>query len=209
MLTLPPHGTGQRIGLFGGSFNPAHRGHYMVALYALKRLKLDWVWWLVSPQNPLKDPAITDEYEKRLAYTRKLASHPRFIVTDIEQQMHTRYTEDTLETLKKLAPHAQFVWIMGADSLASLHRWHHWLDIVNMVPLAVLARPGYSIKALRGRAATRFSESRISTPALLPGHSTPAWTFITMPLRKESSTAIRQRRKARAKTQPGLKPRGE
>lgn len=199
MIKLPPYGRGQRIGLFGGSFNPAHRGHYMVALYALKSLKLDWVWWLVSPQNPLKDPAITDEYGKRLAYTRRIARHPRFVVTDIEKQMRTRYTEETLETLKQLAPDAQFVWIMGADSLASLHRWHHWLDIADLVPMAVLARPGYSIKALRGLAATRLAARRMGTPStVVNAKLLPAWTFITMPLRKESSTAIRKRRKTTA-----------
>jgi nicotinate-nucleotide adenylyltransferase len=198
MLKLPPHGAGQRIGLFGGSFNPAHRGHYMVALYALKQLQLDWVWWLVSPQNPLKDPSITDEYAKRLAYTRRIAHHPRFVVTDIEQQMHTRYTEETLHQLSHMACDTRFVWIMGADSLSSLHRWHHWQDIVKTVPLAVLARPGYSIKALRGIAATRFASRRIaSAPAVLTSEL-PAWTFITMPLRKESSTAIRKRRKSTA-----------
>jgi nicotinate-nucleotide adenylyltransferase len=198
MIKLPPRGQGQRIGLFGGSFNPAHGGHYAVALYALKALKLDWVWWMVSPQNPLKDPAIIDEYGKRLAYTRRIARHPRFIVTDIEQQMNTRYSEETLERLKAQSGDAKFVWIMGADSLGQLHRWHHWLDIVDMVPLAVLARPGYSIKALRGVAATRFAGRRISFPAAVITAKTPGWTFITMPLRKESSTAIRRRRKTTA-----------
>jgi nicotinate-nucleotide adenylyltransferase len=194
MKTLPPFGPGQRIGLFGGSFNPAHRGHYMVALYALKTLKLDWVWWLVSPQNPLKDPAITDEYGKRLAYTKRIAKHPRFKVTDIEQQLGTRYTEETLEKLKAIAGDAQFVWIMGADSLASLHRWHHWLDIVDMVPFAVLARPGYNMRAMRGLAATRLSQWRVTVPSAVVGAKCPVWTFVTMPLRSESSTAIRKRR---------------
>ncbi len=198
MIKLPPRGSGQRIGLFGGSFNPAHRGHYAVALYAMKALRLDWVWWLVSPQNPLKDPTITDEYSKRLAYTHRIAKHPRFVVTDIEQQMHTRYTEETLERLKAQSGDAQFVWIMGADSLGQLHRWHHWLDIVDMMPLAVLARPGYSIKALRGVAATRFSGRRIVSPPSVLTAKKPCWTFITMPLRKESSTAIRKRRKTTA-----------
>jgi nicotinate-nucleotide adenylyltransferase len=198
MIKLPLHGAGQRIGLFGGSFNPAHRGHYMVALYALKQLQLDWVWWLVSPQNPLKDPAITGEYGRRLAYTRRIAQHPRFIVSDVEMQMKTRYTEETLEKLKALSPDAKFVWIMGADSLKSLHHWHHWLDIADMVPLAVLARPGYSIRALGSRAATRFSEQRVAPPAAVVSARTPAWTFLTMPLRSESSTAIRKRRKPKA-----------
>jgi nicotinate-nucleotide adenylyltransferase len=198
MIRLPPRGSGQRIGLFGGSFNPAHQGHYAVALYALKALKLDWVWWMVSPQNPLKDPSITDEYVKRLAYTRRIAKHPRFVVTDFEHQMGTRYSEETLEKLKAVSGDAQFVWIMGADSLGQLHRWHHWLDIMEMVPLAVLARPGYSIKALRGVAATRFASTRVTEPSAVFNGSGPRWTFITMPLRKESSTAIRKRRKTTA-----------
>jgi nicotinate-nucleotide adenylyltransferase len=195
VIKLPPHGRGQRIGLFGGSFNPAHRGHYMVALYALKTLRLDWVWWMVSPQNPLKDSTITDEYGKRLAYTRRIAKHPRFVVTDFEQQMGTRYTAETLDRLRGLSRDTQFVWIMGADSLANLHHWHHWLDIVANMPLAVLARPGYSIKALRSVAATRFAEDRVLVASAVVSTKPPAWTFITMPLRKESSTAIRKRRK--------------
>jgi nicotinate-nucleotide adenylyltransferase len=195
MNRLPPFGPGQRIGLFGGSFNPAHRGHYMVALYALKRLKLDWVWWLVSPQNPLKDPSITDEYGKRLAYTKRIAKHPRFKVTDFEMQAGTRYTEETLEKIKAMSGDAQFVWIMGADSLASLHRWHHWLDIVDMVPFAVLARPGYNMRAMGGVAAKRLQGRRVAEPSAVVVAKRPAWTFVTMPLRKESSTAIRKRRK--------------
>ncbi len=194
MLKLPPFGEGQRIGLFGGSFNPAHRGHYMVALYALKRLQLDWVWWLVSPQNPLKDPRETGEYDARLAYARRLAKHPRFVVTDIERQIGTRYTAETLLALTVAAKRADFVWIMGADSLAGLHRWHHWTDIAESLPLAVLARPGYSIRALQGVAATRYARCRVNgeNAAKVVGTPPPAWTFVTMPLRKESSTAIRQ-----------------
>lgn len=196
-MKLPPFGDGQRIGLFGGSFNPAHRGHYMVALYALHRLQLDWVWWLVSPQNPLKDPKETDEYGKRLAYTRRIARHPRFIVTDLEEQIHTRYTAQTLEALKGAFKRGHFVWIMGADSLANLHRWHHWTDIMESVPVAVLARPGYSIRALQSPAATRYASCRVPQhlAASLPLRRPPAFCFVTMPLRKESSTAIRNRRK--------------
>ncbi len=196
-MRLPPFGQGQRIGLFGGSFNPAHRGHYMVALYALHRLQLDWVWWLVSPQNPLKDPKETDDYGKRLAYTRRIARHPRFIVTDLEQQIHTRYTAQTLEALKGAFRRGHFVWIMGADSLANLHRWHHWTDIMESVPVAVLARPGYSIRALQSPAATRYAGCRVPQhlAASLPLRRPPAFCFVTMPLRNESSTAIRERRK--------------
>jgi len=198
ILKPPAFGEGQRIGLFGGSFNPAHHGHYMVARYALKRLELDWVWWLVSPQNPLKDPSETGEYAARLASTRAIARHPRFIVTDIEKQIGSRTTAETLRALKPMFGRGQFVWIMGADSFANLHRWHDWLEIAESLPLAVLARPGYSLRALGGPAATRFSEAQIPTHLAprLAHAKPPAWCFIPMPLRPESSTAIRRRVKA-------------
>lgn len=196
MIHPPPFGDGQRIGLFGGSFNPAHRGHEMVALYALKKLKLDWVWWLVSPQNPLKDPRETGEYSARLQYTRRIARHPRFVVTDLEKQLGSRTTAETLDRLQPVLRRAHFVWIMGADSFANLHRWHDWLEIPATLPLAVLARPGYSLRALGGPAATRFDADQV--PAHLAPQlvtmAPPAWAFIPMPLRPESSTAIRRRR---------------
>jgi nicotinate-nucleotide adenylyltransferase len=193
MLKLPAFGEGQRIGLFGGSFNPAHRGHYMVAHYALNRLKLDWIWWLVSPQNPLKETSITADYTTRLAQTRKLAAHPRFIVTDIEAQMQSRYTADTIAKLAGARKRAHFVWIMGADSLSSLHHWRDWTSIAEAIPLAVLARPGYSIRALGSIAATRYDEAQLATETAgeLAARKAPAWVFLSMPLRKESSTAIR------------------
>jgi len=195
MIRPPPFGPGQRIGLFGGSFNPAHRGHLMVALYALKKLQLDWVWWLVSPQNPLKDPSETGEYAGRLADTRRIASHPRFVVTDLERQIGARTTAETLQRLQPVLCRADFVWIMGADSFANLHRWHNWLEIPATLPLAILARPGYSLRALGGPAATRFDSAQLPThlaPKLV-SRKPPAWCFIPMPLRKESSTAIRRR----------------
>jgi len=192
ILRLPPHGPHQRIGLFGGSFNPAHEGHRQVALYALKRLKLDWVWWLVSPQNPLKTTDETADYAERFAFTKKLAQHSKFIVTDLEKQMGSRYTA---ETIAKLEQHSQahFIWIMGADSLATLHRWHDWTDIVNGVQIAVLARPGFSLRALGSKAAIRYAHRRISMdrPQALALKPPSHWVFISMPLRKESSTALR------------------
>ena len=194
MIRPPLFGDGQRIGLFGGSFNPAHRGHEMVALYALKKLRLDWVWWLVSPQNPLKDPRETGEYAERLARTRQIARHPRFVVTDIEKQMGTRTTAETLRRLAPVLRRGHFVWIMGADSFANLHRWNDWLDIPETLPLAILARPGYSLRALGGPAATRFDDFQVpgdKAPQLVT-RTPPAWAFIPMPLRKESSTAIRR-----------------
>ena len=194
-LKLPPHSANQRIGLFGGSFNPAHEGHRQVALYAMKRLKLDWVWWLVSPQNPLKNPRETGDYAKRLAYTKRLANHPRFVVTDLEKQIASRNTAQSLVALKARSK-AKFIWIMGADSLANLHHWHHWTDIAKSVDLAVLARPGFSIRALDSKAAIRYRNKRQSQDqvAALASKRPPAWAFISMPLRKESSSAIRKRR---------------
>ena len=193
MIKPPPFGKRQRIGLFGGSFNPAHYGHYMVALYAMKRLQLDWVWWLVSPQNPLKDPAETAGYNRRLAVTRRVARHPRFVVTDLERQANSHNTAETLAALSGQLSQAHFIWIMGADSFANLHRWHNWTDIVQALPLAFLARPGYSIRALNSRAAIRFADKRVSTDraARLVDRKPPAWVFLPMPLRAESSTAIR------------------
>ena len=191
MIHPPPFGDGQRIGLFGGSFNPAHRGHVMVALYALRTLRLDWVWWLVSPQNPLKDPSETGEYASRLAFTRGIASHPRFVVTDLEMQIGSRTTAETLDRLAPVLKRGHFVWIMGADSFANLHRWHDWLEIPATLPLAILARPGYSLRALSSPAATRLSEFQMPAAQLVT-RSPPAWAFIPMPLRPESSTAIRK-----------------
>jgi nicotinate-nucleotide adenylyltransferase len=209
MLKLPPFGARQRIGLFGGSFNPAHRGHRAVALYAMKRLKLDWVWWMVSPQNPLKDKKETGDYAERLAYTKRIANHPRFVVTDLEQQLKSTYTADTLRKLRNTMKHAHLVWIMGADSLANMHRWHDWLDIIENVPLAILARPGYSIRALGGRTATRLKASRLpfDKAATLADTPAPAWCFVSMPLRKESSTAIRKRRRASGLKTKSRKPK--
>jgi nicotinate-nucleotide adenylyltransferase len=198
MIRPPPFGAGQRIGLFGGSFNPAHRGHYMVALYALKKLDLDWVWWLVSPQNPLKDPRDSSDYATRLAFTRRVARHPRFVVSDIERQLGARTTAETLRGLRPVLSRGRFVWIMGADSFADLHRWHDWLEIPASLPLAILARPGYSLRALAGRAASRFDAWQVPTflAARLVSLPPPAWVFVPMPLRAESSTAIRRRKVA-------------
>ena len=162
MMKLPLFGAGQRIGLFGGSFNPAHYGHYMVALYALKRLQLDWVWWLVSPQNPLKDPGETGEYDERLKLTRRVAKHPRFVVTDLERQVNSRNTAETLLALNQAMKQADFVWIMGADNLASFDRWQRWREIFTMVPIVVVDRPGWRLKALASRFETDSQIGRAS-----------------------------------------------
>jgi nicotinate-nucleotide adenylyltransferase len=193
MLRLPTFGDGQRIGLFGGSFNPAHQGHRSVALYALKRLQLDWVWWLLSPQNPLKETTETVAFEQRLQQTKTMANHPRFVVTDIEQQLQSRYTADTLLNLRPALRRGHFVWIMGADSLADLHRWRNWHWIADTLPIAVLARPGYTLRALGSPASHRYAFEQLppEKAGLIATRKAPAWIFLSMPLRKESSTVIR------------------
>jgi nicotinate-nucleotide adenylyltransferase len=192
---LPHFSPGQRIGLYGGSFNPAHAGHYVAALEALKSARLDFVWWLVSPQNPLKDPAHTEDFRERMALARTIAAHPRFIVTDLEKRIGSRMTAETLNALKPVLHRGGFVWTMGADSLAGLHRWRRWKELPRTLPLLVIDRPGWTFRALSSPAARFLAPWRIreSDAALLPDLRPPAWVFLTLPLRKESSTAIRTR----------------
>ena len=193
MITRTPIVDGQRIGLFGGSFNPAHDGHLAVSLEALKRLQLDWVWWLVSPQNPLKDPSETGDFEDRFAAATALARHPRLLVLDVERQLRTRTTAETFRAMATVFERAGFVWIMGADSFAGLHRWNDWREIPDALPLAVFDRPGWSMKALSSPAAHVLADRRLDAydAGFLPGSRAPAWCFIPMPLRHESSTALR------------------
>ena len=135
-----PVAPGLRIGLLGGSFDPAHGGHLHVSLTAMKRLRLDYVWWLVSPGNPLKQaPAPLAE---RLAGARAIARHPRLIVSDIEGQLGTRYTIDTVKALQRRFPFVHFVWLMGSDNLENFHHWRNWQEIARRLPLAVVQRPG-------------------------------------------------------------------
>lgn len=194
MIRTPPV-VGQRIGLFGGSFNPAHEGHLAVSLQALKRLALDQVWWTVSPQNPLKDPAENSDFWERYEHARKLVRHPRIIVTDIEQQLATRTTAQAFDRLAAIFAGGRFVWIMGADSFAGLHEWNDWQAIPETLPLAVFDRPGWALRALSSPAARRYRQYRLEADdaRLLSGLSAPAWSFLPMPLRTESSSALRTR----------------
>jgi nicotinate-nucleotide adenylyltransferase len=189
-FTLAP---GMRVGLFGGSFNPAHEGHAHVAETALQRLKLDRVIWLVSPQNPLKPSRETADFAKRLAGARGLARGPAMIVSDAERRLGSQYTIDTVRALKARFPDVRFVWIMGADSLASFHRWRGWTEIMHEVPLAVVARPQISLRSRFAPAARRFARFRRSSSraASLPGAPPPAWVFLRAPLHFHSSTALR------------------
>lgn len=188
---------GMKIGLFGGSFNPAHAGHFELSKFALARLQLDYIWWMVSPQNPLKPTHETGDFEERLEKTTKIARHPRFIVTGLENELDTRTTAETLAQLQPVFRRAHFVWLMGADSFAGLHRWNDWQAIPNTLPIAVFDRPGWATKSLASTAAQTFKDSQLNdqSVSLLPYYQAPAWGFIPMPQRSESSTSLRAKKK--------------
>ena len=191
---LPMARAGMCIGLLGGSFDPPHAGHVHLTQEALKRFGLDQVWWLVSPGNPLKSEGPAP-LPRRTAAAREIMAHPRVQVTDIEAHLGTRYTAATLEGLLPLYPGVRFVWLMGADNLASFHKWERWRWIMEAVPLGVIARPGDRIAARTSPAADRYSAARIKgrEAARLCTARAPAWCFVNVPMRAESSTAIRNR----------------
>ena len=184
---------GMRIGLFGGSFNPAHAGHFALAKHALSQLQLDYIWWMVSPQNPLKPADETEDFDERMKQARQIARHPRFIVSDIENRLGTRTTAATLKKMQPVLNRAHFVWLMGADSFASLHRWNDWRAIPQTLPIAVFDRPDWTTAALASPAAKTLESGRFSMEktALLPFAKAPAWGFVAMPQRVESSTTLR------------------
>ena len=189
----PTRRSGRRIGLLGGSFNPAHEGHREISLQALARLGLDEVWWLVSPQNPLKPVAGMAPFADRMAGARAVARHPRIRVSDIEARLGTRHTAETLRRLTRRFPGHRFVWLMGADNLAQIDRWRSWQQIFHLVPVAVWARPTYCFRALAAKAARRFAGARRKENAgrLLPAIHPPAWVFVHGRLNPLSATAIR------------------
>ena len=184
---------GQRIGLLGGSFNPAHGAHLEISRTALTRLGLDEVWWLVSPQNPLKPARGMAPLESRLAGARDVADHPRIRVTALESALGTLYSADTVRALTTRFPKVRFVWLIGADNLGQIPRWKDWREIFAHVPVAVFARPNYSSRALSGKAAQSFARARIreSRATRLADTPPPAWVFIHGRLNPSSSTAIR------------------
>ncbi|RTR17415.1 nicotinate-nucleotide adenylyltransferase [Azospirillum griseum] len=194
-----PRYAGLTIGLLGGSFNPAHDGHRDISLYALKTLGLDRVWWLVSPQNPLKAQAGMAPLPERLAEAWTVAAHPRIEVTAIETALKTRFTADTLAALIRKFPKTRFVWLMGADNLRQIPRWRAWTRIFESVPVAVFARPTYCLNALSGQAAQRYRRRRVSVCGVkgLARQKRPAWAFLRNPLNPASATAIRHARATR------------
>ena len=187
-----------RIGLLGGSFNPAHEGHLQLTREALKRLDLDAVWWLVSPQNPLKTVDDMAPLTERLRSARALARHPQIWPCDLETRLGTRYTADSLCALKRRFPGVRFVWLMGADNLLQLSSWERWPQIVNAMPVAVLDRPSYSVRASAAKAARRFARARVPerSARLLAAMEPPAWVFLRQPLNSRSATEIRTSRTA-------------
>jgi nicotinate-nucleotide adenylyltransferase len=185
---------GMRVGLFGGSFDPPHPGHAHLAETAMRRLGLDRVWWLVSPQNPLKSRQPTP-LGTRIDAVRRIADGPGMVVTDLEDRLGSQRTIDVVKALQMRHPGVHFVWLMGADNLARFHHWARWQDIFKSVPVAVMARPGDPMRTRLARATRIFAASRLreSQCRALPLKSAPAWTYLTEPLDYHSSTALRAR----------------
>ena len=190
---IPPHAPGMRIGLFGGTFDPPHQAHLDACLLAMKRLKLDRIWWLVTPGNPLKNTSQLAPLSERLAAARKLTNHPRIDVTGLEAVINTRYTYDTILWLLTRCPRVDFVWIMGADNLRHFHRWQKWRGIASLVPMVVVDRPGPSLYAAASPAGQALAPFRIreNDAVTLPGRHAPAWTFLHGLKSGLSSTALR------------------
>jgi nicotinate-nucleotide adenylyltransferase len=200
MFTMPQPNdgnlwAGRTVGLLGGSFNPAHEGHRHVTLYALKMLGLDAVWWMVSPQNPLKSTKDMAPVATRLANARAAADHPRIIATDIETKMGTQYTTDTLAKLRQLFPRTNFVWLMGMDNLRQVHRWRDWQDIFHTIPVCVLDRPPRHNSVRTCPAMERFRTYLVPQQSAknITRNALPSWTVLHIPLNSLSATEIRAR----------------
>jgi nicotinate-nucleotide adenylyltransferase len=190
---MPLYTTGMRIGLLGGSFNPPHIAHRAISLFAIKRLKLDRVWWLVTPGNPLKDHGGLRNSNERAEAARRMAHDPRIDVSCLEAVIGTRYTFDTISYLRRRASGLRFVWIMGADNLAQFHRWQSWRQIASQVPIAVIDRPPQSFRALASPASQALARYRLpeNQAGRLADQRAPAWVFLTGLKLDLSSTGLR------------------
>ena len=184
---------GKRIGILGGSFNPAHRGHLHISRQALKLLQLDEIWWMVSPQNPLKPVNDMVDLKSRIESAETIAQDHRIRVTNIEFELGTAYTAETLTELKKKFPKARFVWLMGADNLMQIPKWKDWQQIFRAVPIAIFTRPTYTKRALAGYAARRFARYRIDETQAhrLSARQAPAWAFLNIKPDAISATRVR------------------
>jgi nicotinate-nucleotide adenylyltransferase len=190
---IPLHGNGLRVGLLGGSFNPPHEAHRAISLFAIKRLKLDRVWWLVTPGNPLKERGALRDLEQRAEAARQMARDPRIDVSCLESVIGTRYTVDTISYLTRRLSGLRLVWIMGADNLAQFHRWQNWRRIASEVPMAVIDRPPQSFRALAAPAAQALARYRLpeNQADRLADRRAPAWVFLTGLKINMSSTGLR------------------
>ncbi|MBX3579091.1 MAG: nicotinate-nucleotide adenylyltransferase [Rhizobiaceae bacterium] len=191
---MPHVEPGMQVGLFGGSFNPPHAGHALVAEIALRRLALDQLWWIVTPGNPLKSTRELAPLAERVALSEKLAEDPRIKVTAFEARHNVRYTADTLALVKRRNPGTDFVWVMGADNLAGFHRWQRWRQIALTFPIAVIDRPGSTLSFLSSVMAKTFDYARVDEgdAPRLARMKAPAWTFIHGPRSSLSSSALRK-----------------
>ncbi|MDZ7822885.1 MAG: nicotinate-nucleotide adenylyltransferase [Ahrensia sp.] len=192
-LRMPYVEKGMTIGLFGGSFNPPHVGHVLVSEIALRRLGLDQLWWMVTPGNPLKDISALPSLAKRIFLSEAINHDPRIKVTGFEASYAVRYTAQTLNIIRRSNPGVNFIWIMGADNLASFHKWQNWRQIAKTFPIAVIDRPGSTLSYLSSMMAKTFDYARVdeSDATALGSLKAPAWTFIHGPRSPLSSTAIR------------------
>lgn len=190
---MPHVERGMAVGLFGGSFNPPHEGHLLVAEIALRRLRLDQLWWMVTPGNPLKNHAELAPLADRLATSEKLIHDPRIKITAFEKTLGGSYTADTLAFVKAKNPQVHFIWVMGADSLRTFHLWQKWREIASTFPIAVIDRPGSTLSFLSSKMARTFDYARIDEDDAdtLWRRRAPAWTFIHGRRSPLSSTAIR------------------
>lgn len=196
ITTLPPSAPGMRIGIFGGSFNPLHEGHLLVAEQCLKRLALDALWLLVSPGNPLKQNNQLPPLEARVRAARAAISDRRINVTGYESAIGARYTVDTVSALRRRLPGRKLVWIMGGDSFRDFHRWERWQELASLVPMAIYARPDAAPFPMRSLAAVALARYRIHDTAAnrLADLDPPAWVYLTGVVSAQSSTAIRAKR---------------
>jgi nicotinate-nucleotide adenylyltransferase len=193
-LRMPHAQKGMTVGLFGGSFNPPHAGHALVAEIALRRLRLDQLWWMVTPGNPLKSARELAPLSERIRLSEEIAPDPRIKVTAFEASHNVRYTADTVALVKARNPGVAFVWVMGADNLRDFHRWQRWRQIVTTFPIAVIDRPGSTLSFLSSVVAKTFDYARVDEgdAPILARMRAPAWTFIHGPRSSISSTALRQ-----------------
>jgi nicotinate-nucleotide adenylyltransferase len=192
-LRLPLSAPGMRIGLLGGSFNPPHAAHRLISVTALKRLRLAQVWWVVTPGNPLKDHADLASLPQRLLLSKAVTAHSHIKITGFEAQLNTSYTAQTLSFLRQHFPAVRFVWLMGADNLATVHKWKDWRSIFELMPVAVVDRPFWRYRALSSPTANSFARFRVpeEQAAALPDMTPPAWCYLSGPLSNLSSTALR------------------